>query len=104
MSTILTIAGIFAGIGVFMAAMYSLTQTLLLRGAARWLHLVSLVLIVVVMGALMERTIPMARLLALPLIAVSAVLLIREPGWYRIFPALVIVFALLLILGYVALN
>ena len=104
MSTILTIAAIFAGIGVFMAAMYSLTQTLLLRGPARWVHLASLVLIVVVMGALMERAVPVARLLALPLIAISAVLLLREPGWYRIFPALVIVFSLLLILGYVALN
>ena len=103
MSTILTIAGIFAGIGVFMAAMYSLTQVLLLRGAVRWVHLACLVLIIVAMGALMERAVPMARILAVPLIAVSAVLLIREPGWYRIFPALVIVFSLLLILGYVAL-
>ena len=104
MDIILTIAGIFAGIGVFLAAMHSLTQCFLLDGRPRWLFAAHLILIMVVMGGLWFRDIPMARLVAIPLIVVAFIVLFRERGWYRIFPALVIVFALLLILGYVALN
>ena len=43
--TILTIAGIFAGIGVFLAAMYSMTQVLLLGGMPRVAHFALFVLI-----------------------------------------------------------
>ena len=52
----------------------------------------------------MERALPTARVMAVPLFLAAGRLLMLEPRWYRIFPALVIVFAVLLICGYVALN
>ena len=104
MSIILTIAGIFAGIGVFLAAMYSFTQILLLRGEGRVMHGLSFLLILAVMAALMEREIAIARILAIPLCLVSIRTLMLERGLYRIMPVLVIIFAVVLMLGYVALN
>ena len=104
MGVVLTIAGIFAGIGVFLSAMYSVSQILLLEGRARLAHAASLILILVVMACLMERWIETARIFAVPLFAAAFWTLVLEPRWYRIFPILVMLFALLLILGYVALN
>ncbi|MEM7057504.1 MAG: hypothetical protein AAF557_07940 [Pseudomonadota bacterium] len=101
---ILTIAGIFAGIGVFLAAMYSVSQILLLEGRARVAHVASLVMILVVMACLMERWVETARVLAIPLFGAAFWTLVIEPRWYRVFPLMVMVFALLLIMGYVALN
>ena len=102
--TILTIAGIFAGIGVFLAAMYSVGQMFLLRGWGRAAHALSLALILAVMAALMERAVPLARVLAVPLIGTAFWTLVLEPRWYRIFPLTVIAFALLLIGGYVSMS
>lgn len=104
MNMVLTIAGIFAGIGVFLAAMYSVSQILLLEGRSRMAHAASLILILAVMACLMERWVGVARLLAFPLLGAAFWTLVIEPRWYRVFPILVIAFALLLIMGYVALN
>ena len=82
--------------------MYSLTQIVLLRGWPRIAHVASLVLILAVMAALMERAVPLARILALPLAGAAFWTLVIEPRWYRIFPILVILFAALLIAGYVS--
>lgn len=104
MSVILTVAGIFAGIGIFMATMYSVSQILLLEGRARLAHAASLTLVLIVMACLMERWVDTARIFAIPLLAAAFWTLVVEPRWYRIFPILVMAFALLLIMGYVALN
>ena len=104
MGVILTIAGIFAGIGVFIATMYSVSQIVLLEGRARIAHAVLITLILVVMACLVERWVPMARVLAIPLLGAAFWVAVLETRWYRIFPLLVMLFALLLILGYVALN
>ena len=104
MDMVLTIVGIFAGIGMFLAAMYSVSQVLLLEGWARLAHVASLIMILAVMACLMERWVETARLLALPLLGAAFWTLVVEPRWYRIFPLLVMLFALLLIMGYVALN
>lgn len=104
MDIILTIAGIFAGIGVFLSAMYMLVQALLAHGQLRWTNLACFVLILLAMGALMLRAVDLARILAVPLAVVAAWLLMIERGWYRIFPGLVILFAAALILGLVALG
>ena len=105
MTTIITLVGIFAGIGVFLAAMYSITQVLLLEGWPRWAHVACFLLILGVMGALyFYRSVPAARLLAVPLLLAAFWTLVLEPRWYRVFPLLVILFAMMLIMGYVALN
>ena len=104
MSTILTIAGIFAGIGVFLSAMYMLVQALLAQAETRWMNLACFVLILVVMGALMERVVDLARILAVPLFLVAGRVLMLEQRWYKIFPVLVMIFSVALVSGYVALN
>ncbi len=83
--------------------MYSVSQ-LLLQGRGRIAHALNLLLILAVMAALMERAVPIARILAVPLIATAVWTLVFEPRWYRIFPLVVILFALLLIGGYVSMT
>jgi hypothetical protein len=103
--TILTIAGIFAGIGVFLAAMYSMTQVLLMGGMPRIAHFALFVLILTVMFSMFWwRDVGTARVLAVPLMGFAVWTLVLEQRWYRVFPLLVIVFAGLLLAGYVALT
>lgn len=104
MMTILIIAGLFAGIGVFMAAAYSLSQILLLEGRGRAAHATCLIMILIVMAALMEREIPIARIASIPLILSATWCFAIERGWFRIFPILVQIFAVIVALGYVELN
>lgn len=84
--------------------MYSLTQSLLLSGPARWANIALFTLILIVMGALMERHVILARILALPLFMVAAWAFTLEPRWYKVFPVLVMIFAAILMLGHVALQ
>lgn len=102
--TILTLFGIFAGVGVFLSVMYSVSQILMLEGRGRAAHAILLGLILAVMAALMERAVPLARLLAAPLAAVAFWTLVLEPRWYRVFPLIVIAFAAVLMAGYVAMG
>ncbi len=103
--TILTIAGIFAGIGVFLAAMYSMTQVLLMGGMPRIAHFALFVLILTVMFSMFWwRDVETARVLAVPLMGVAVWTLVLEQRWYRVFPLLVMAFAGLLLAGYVALT
>ncbi len=103
MGMILTITGLFAGIGVFVAAMYSFSQIILLEGRARIIHAVLFVLVLAVMAALMEREVPLARILAGPLFVMACWAFAIERRWNRIMPLLIQIFALVLMLGYVAL-
>ena len=103
--TILTIAGIFAGIGVFLAAMYSMTQVLLLGGMARVAHFAQFVLILTVMFSMFWwRDVATAQVIALPLVGVALWTLVLEPRWYKVFSVLILIFAGLLIGGYAALT
>lgn len=105
MLMILTIAGIFAGIGIFLAAMYSMTQVLLLSGWGRIAHGVCLALIMAIMFVLFfYNAIALAQVIAFALFGVGIWTFVLERRWYRVFPVIVMVFALMLILGYVALN
>ncbi|MEM9140970.1 MAG: hypothetical protein AAGB15_14180 [Pseudomonadota bacterium] len=104
MSVILTVTGIFAGIGMFLAAMYSASQILLLTGRGRVAHAVTFGLILVVMAALMERWIDTARVSAVLLFGAAFWTLVLEARWYRVFPLLTMLFAVLLMMGYVALS
>lgn len=105
MNTIITVIGIFAGIGIFLAAMYSMTQILLLERWARVAHAANFALILMMMGSLyFYRSVPAARMFAVPLIVAAFWTLIYEPRWYRVFPLIVMFFAMLMILGYVAIT
>lgn len=105
MNTILLIFGLFAGIGVFLATMYSMTQVLLLSGRPRLAHAAQFLLVMAIMTVLyLWRDAGVARLLAIPLIPVAGWTLWLEQRFYRIFPLLIMVFALVLVTGYVALT
>ena len=84
--------------------MYSVSQILMLEGRGRFAHALSLGLILAVMAALMERHVPVARVLAAPLILVAFWTAVIEPRWYRLFPLITVVFALLVVMGYVAMT
>jgi len=101
---IATIAGIFAGIGVFLAAIYSASQALLSEGEGRAMHALGAGLILAAMAALMEREVGLARFLAVPLALVAGRTLMIERRWYKVLPLLVIAFAVALMLGYVAVD
>lgn len=104
-NTILVVIGIFAGIGVFLATMYSLTQILLLEGKGRIAHAASFVTVLAIMTVLyVWRDTGLARLIAIPLLPIAAWTFWIEARWYKVFPILTMLFALTLVLGYVALN
>lgn len=99
------IVGIFGGIAVFLAVMYSMTQVLLLSGPGRWVHAAQFLLVMAAMTVLFWwRDAAAARLFAWPLIPVAIWCVWGERRWYRIFPVLILAFALALATGYVALT
>ena len=105
MQTILLIIGLFAGIGVFLATMYSLTQVLLLEGRGRLVHAGTFLITMAIMTVLyLWRDVALARVIAVALIPAAFWTLWIERRWYRVFPALLLAFALALVLGYAALE
>ena len=102
---IVTIAGIFAGIALMLAAMYSVTQILLLEGWPRAAHFIQLVLLLTVMWSLYwHRDVPTAQIIAVPLLGVALWTFVLEVRWYRVFPFLIGGMAALLISGNAALT
>lgn len=104
MTSILMIAGLFAGISVCMAFLYSVAQAILHEGPRRRAHLLLALAVLVVMGALLEREVTLARIAAVPLLGLALWVTVIERGWYRLFPGLVQIFAAVLIAGYVVLE
>ncbi len=104
MTSILMIIGLFAGISVCMATLYSAAQAMTREGPRRWANLAGVVAVMVVMGALLEREIWLARLVAPVLLGIGVWVFLVEEGWYRIFPVLMQLFAVVLIAGWVALS
>lgn len=103
MNLLLLAVGIFAGIAVAMATFYSIAQVFVGEGRARWAHGLTLGLTLAVMAALQWGSIPAARVLALPLLLAAIWAFSAETRWFRLFPALQQIFAVVLILGLVAL-
>ncbi|GMG81200.1 hypothetical protein LNKW23_04120 [Paralimibaculum aggregatum] len=104
MTSILMIIGVFAGVAICMATLYSVAQAMMREGALRRAHAVAVIAVLAVMGALLEREVALARMLAVPLLGVAVWVFVVERGWYRIFPVMMQLFAGLLIAGYVALT
>lgn len=101
MNLIYLITGIFCGVAVCMGTFYSLAQVILHEGRIRWIHFVALVMMLVVMWFLLERDVALARL-ASPLLLVSLIAAFWvERRWFKILPLLQMVFAALLLAGYV---
>ncbi|MGF1503135.1 MAG: hypothetical protein ACFBSD_15105 [Paracoccaceae bacterium] len=102
MQSVLMITGLFAGISVCMACLYSVGQAMMEEGRTRWANLAQVIAILAVMGALLEREVEIARVLALPLFLTAVWVFAVERGWFRIFPILTQIFAGVVLAGYVA--
>ncbi|MEM0945308.1 MAG: hypothetical protein AAGI70_15330 [Pseudomonadota bacterium] len=101
MNLIHLIIGIFCGIGVCMGTLYSIGQVILTEGWTRWLNLFAVIAMGAVMWFLLERDAGLAQLLSPVLILACLGTLIVERRFYKILPALQMVFAVVLFLGYV---
>lgn len=103
MSMALLVTGIFAGIALSLATLYSVAQAVLTEGRPRLAHVAVLALTLAAMAALHYQSIPIARLIALPLLAAAMWAFALERRWFRIFPLLQQLFAVVLLAGWVAL-
>lgn len=102
MGLLLLVTGIFAGLFLFIATTYSLAQAMLTEGITRWIHLALIVAVLVVMGALYEKELIIARLAAVPLFGLAFYAMWIEERWYKTFPILHQGFAAILMIGLVA--
>ncbi|MEO0430012.1 MAG: hypothetical protein AAF160_21565 [Pseudomonadota bacterium] len=103
MGLFLLVIGIGSAVLIFFATLYSLAQAMLGDGWLQRAHLAALILTLIVMGALYEEMIPLARIAALPLLCVGMWCFWLEKRWFKVFPLLTQLFALTLVLGFVAL-
>lgn len=103
MGLILLVTGIFGGLFLFIATIYSTAQAILTEGWTRRAHLAAIACVLLLMAALAEHLIGLARILAVPLIAASIWTFTVERGAYRIFPLLHLAFAVIVLAGFVAL-
>ncbi|MEM1383392.1 MAG: hypothetical protein AAF713_05495 [Pseudomonadota bacterium] len=103
MGLMLLVTGIFGGIAIFIATLYSLAQVFLVEGRAKIPHVVAILCVLAVMAALQYREVEIARHLAIPLLAAGLWVMWVERGLYRIFPILFQLFAVVLIADFVAL-
>ncbi|MGF1551721.1 MAG: hypothetical protein ACFBWO_04360 [Paracoccaceae bacterium] len=103
MGLLLLVAGIFAGLFVCLATLYSLAQAIMGEGSVRWAHVGAILGVLAVMTALELGSVPAARLLALPLLGLALWCAYLEERWFKVFPVLHQLFAAVLIAGLVAL-
>jgi hypothetical protein len=102
---IFVIAGIFGGIGIFLATMYSFVQVLLTQGRLRFAHAGLFVLMMAIFTVLyLWRDVFAARIISLPLIPIALWAVWLEQRWFKIFPILVAIFAGIIAMGYIALT
>ncbi|MGF1445116.1 MAG: hypothetical protein ACFBRM_02825 [Pikeienuella sp.] len=104
MTTIQMIIGLFAGICLSIVFFYSLTQAMTREGNRQYANLAAVIGILVVMGLLFQRDVGAARVMAPALFAVGIWVFAVETGWNRVFPVLMQLFAVVLMLGWVALT
>jgi len=101
--SIIFIVGLFSGIGVFLAAMYSLSRVVAFEAEGKSANLAVCLSIMAIMSALFFfQSVPLARLMALPALAAAIWSIRVERRWFKVFPGLAILFAAVVLLGYVA--
>lgn len=76
---------------------------MLSEGRIRLAHLAAIVAVLAVMAALQYANVPLARLLALPLLGIALWTAYLEERWFKVFPVMHQLFAIALIAGFVAL-
>lgn len=102
---VIIIAGIFGGIGIFLATMYSFVQVLLTEGRLRYAHAGLFILMMAIFTVLyLWRDVFAAWLISFPLIPVALWAVWLEQRWFRIFPILVLIFAVIVAMGFIALT
>ncbi|MEL6337170.1 MAG: hypothetical protein AAFS07_00640 [Pseudomonadota bacterium] len=101
MGLLLLVVGIFSGLFVFIATMYSVAQAMLNEDKIRWVHLALILATCTVMAFLYERMVPPARISAVPMFAVAFVAMWMEERWFKVFPIMQQLFAAIVIAGLV---
>ncbi|MEO0763325.1 MAG: hypothetical protein AAFZ09_16235 [Pseudomonadota bacterium] len=96
------VVAIFSALFVFIATMYSLAQFILNEGRERWTHLAIMLVVLAIFASLELRSVVGARLLALPLFCLTLWAMWIEERWFKVFPLLQMMFAIVLLLGLVA--
>lgn len=103
MGLLILLTGIFAGIAIAIASLYSIAQVVLTEGRPRYAHAAALAATLAAMAALQAGMVPLARLLALPLLLAAFWAFTLERRWFRLFPLLQQLLAAVLLAGLVAL-
>lgn len=103
MGLIILGTGIFAGIAIALATLYSIAQAVLAQGRTRFAHMGVLAFTFGAMAALQYGEVTPARALAAPLLAAAVWAFTLEQRWFRVFPLLQQLFAGVLLAGWVAL-
>lgn len=103
MDSVIFVVGLFSGIGVFLSTMYSLSRVVTFEAKGKMANLAVFVSIMAIMGALFFlRSVPIAQLMAIPALLAGIWSVWTEERWFKVFPCLVILFAVVVLSGYVA--
>lgn len=103
MDSVIFVVGLFSGIGVFLSTMYSLSRVVTFEARGKMANAAVFASIIAIMTALFFfQSVPMARVLAVPALLAALWSVWTEERWFKIFPLLVILFATVVLLGYVA--
>ncbi|MEM9782527.1 MAG: hypothetical protein AAF899_08635 [Pseudomonadota bacterium] len=102
MGLMLLVVGIFGGLFIFIATTYSLAQAILTEGRLRWVHLALLLAVMAVMAALQFGSVTAARMLSAPLLVLAIWASVIEERWFKLFPLLHQIFAVIVLVGFVA--
>lgn len=103
MGLMILATGIFAGIAISIASFYSVAQVLLTQGQQRLAHLAALLLTLAAMAALQYGSVPLARVMGVPLLLAGFWAFVHERRWFRLFPLIQQLFAAVLLAGLVEL-
>ena len=102
MGLLILVIGIFSGLFVAIATMYSIAQAMLTGGALRWAHLALIVATCAVMAVLYQRNVVLGQILAIPLVGVAVWTVSIEERWFKAFPLLHLAFGVVVVAGVVA--
>ncbi|MEM0989755.1 MAG: hypothetical protein AAGK00_12805 [Pseudomonadota bacterium] len=103
MGSIIFLVGLFSGIGVFLSTMYALSRAIAFEAKGRLANGAVFASVLAIMAALFfAQSVPLARLIAPLAFIAGAWSFWVEERWFKVFPAIVMLFAVTVALGYVA--
>lgn len=103
MDSVIFIVGLFSGMGVFLSTMYALSRVVTFEAEGKMANVAVFLSVMGIMSALFFfRSVPLAQLLSVPALLAGVWALWVERRWFKVFPVIVILFAITVGLGYTA--